>query len=224
LRRRRQAHPLESNASTRTWPLTYKTAFLHHGQLCFSTERIIVLEKVAPEFTELFKKAAENFPTTPGVALHIVNQARDKLIDAESKGAKFLTGGPAAADTHTMSATVITGVTRDMRIFDEEGFCPSVALFVAKDDKEAIEIANDTRYGMNAAIFSTNMQRAISVGRRIDCAQIHVNNMTVHDEPTLPLGGSKNSGWGRTNAMWGLGEFLMTRLITVPLEGKLEFI
>lgn len=69
-----------------------------------------------------------------------------------------------------------------MELFDEEGFGPSVSLYVARDDAHAIEIANDTAYGLNAAIHTTSMERALAVARELDTAQVHVNSMTAHDE------------------------------------------
>jgi acyl-CoA reductase-like NAD-dependent aldehyde dehydrogenase len=195
-------------------------AFLHHGQLCFSTERIIVLEKIAPRFTELLKAAAEAFPISSGVNDRVVSSSRDKLIDAEQKGAKFLTGGTCYKTKSALTGTVVMNLKPEMQLYDEEGFGPSVSLYVARDDAHAIEIANDTAYGLNAAIHTKSMERALAVGLEIDTAQIHVNSMTAHDEPTLPVGGMKGSGWGRNNALWGLREFSDIKLITLSMKGN----
>jgi acyl-CoA reductase-like NAD-dependent aldehyde dehydrogenase len=111
-----------------------------------------------------------------------VNMSKDKLVDAEKKGAKFLIGGPSYSGIASLVPTIVTGVTPEMEIYHEESFGPSVALFIARDDGHAIEIANDTPYGLNAAVHSKNMQRALGIARELECAQVHVNNMTAHDE------------------------------------------
>lgn len=155
---------------------------MHHGQWCFSTERVIVLESVAEEFSEILKQRATNFVSGGGVSERMVNAALDKLTDAQTKGAKFLVGGPEKLNKGTLRPTIVTGVTKDMFISDEESFGPSFSLYTAKTEDEAIEIANSTKYGLNAAIHSSDLMRALEVAKKIDTAQVHVNNMTAHDE------------------------------------------
>ncbi|KAL4732968.1 ALDH-like protein [Aspergillus similis] len=195
-------------------------AFLHHGQLCFSTERVIVVKAVADQFKELLKQIAPTFNTGSGVSERIIEASREKLIDAERKGAQFLVGGPDKASASALQPTIVMGVKDNMALFDEEAFGPSFTLYVADDDAEAIAIANNTVYGLNAAVHSSNMQHALDVAKQLDTAQVHINNMTAHDEPTLPVGGTKGSGWGRNNAMWGLREFSEIKLITVSMKGN----
>ncbi|KIX09648.1 uncharacterized protein Z518_00729 [Rhinocladiella mackenziei CBS 650.93] len=195
-------------------------AYLHHGQLCFSTERVIVIESVAEKFQEYVKEVATSFPTGSGVTSRIINASLDKLNDAQSKGAKFLVGGPERASKSALKPTIVTGVTNGMEIADEEAFGPSFSLYIVKDDKEAIELANATKYGLNAAVHSKDMQHALEVAKEIDTAQIHINSMTAHDEPTIPVGGMKASGWGRNNGLWGLKEFTDIKLITLSPKGN----
>lgn len=83
--------------------------------------------------------------------------------------------------------SIITGVSKEMSLHDEEGFGPSASLYVVKDDAEAVKVANSTRYGLNAAVHSTDMQHALEVAQEIDTAQVHINNMTAHDERELTL-------------------------------------
>ena len=125
---------------------------------------------------------ASRFSTSSGVSERIVKASLEKLEDASAKGAGFLVGGPEMATRTSLKPTIVTDVTRDMSISDEEAFGPSFSLYVAKDDNEAIEMANDTSYGLNAAVHSTNMQHALEVAKELDTAQIHVNSMTAHDE------------------------------------------
>ena len=162
---------------------------LHHGQLCFSTERVIVQEKVAEKVKTLLVQAAQKF--TPGTAATkaFAQASQAKLIDAQKQGAKFLIGGTEIVGEASLKPTILTGVTKSMIIKDEEAFGPSLSLYVAKDDAEAVEMANDTQYGLNAAVHSTDMYRALKVAQQLEYGSIHINNMTVHDEPTMPVGG-----------------------------------
>ena len=164
--------------------LTSRTAFMHHGQICFSTERIIIVGDIADEFVELLKLKAAKFQPGCGVSDSIVKNAYNALVDAEAKGARFLVGGPCYLEPASLQPTLVTGVTRDMTIFDEESFGPSASVYFVKDDEEAIALTNESKYGLNAAIHSTNMGRALNLGRRLEVAQVHVNSMTVHDERT----------------------------------------
>lgn len=108
--------------------------------------------------------------------------SRQKLVDASEKGAEFLTGGTDFQTNAALQATVITNLKPEMAIFDDEAFGPSVSLYIAQDDAHAVRIANNTAYGLSAAIHTQNMHRALTVAHAIDTAQIHVNSMTVHDE------------------------------------------
>lgn len=137
---------------------------------------------MADEFKELLKEAAVNFNTGSGISERILRSSLDKIEEAEQKGARFLVGGATKATKSSLTPTILTDVTKDMQISDEEAFGPSFTLYVAMDDLEAIEMANETRYGLNAAVHSTNMQHALEVAQEIDTAQVHINSMTAHDE------------------------------------------
>ncbi len=162
--------------------LTLSEAFLHHGQLCFSTEKVIVLEPVAARFQDLLVEEAINFETGSGVSQRILDSSLEKLRDAKEKGACFLIGGPELASSVSLKPTILAGVTKEMSIYDEEAFGPSFSVFIAKNDREAIEMANATKYGLNAAVHSKDMKHALDVAREIDSGSIHVNSMTAHDE------------------------------------------
>lgn len=117
----------------------------------------------------------------------MVKNSNDKLLEAQEKGAKFLVGGPSFdGKTPSLKPTIVTGVTKAMKIFDEESFGPSVSLYVVKNDQEAIDLANVSEYGLNAAVHSTNMERAINVARALEVRQCHINNITEHDEREYP--------------------------------------
>lgn len=106
----------------------------------------------------------------------------EKLNEAKAKGAKFLVGSAEKASVASLKPAIITGVTKEMQIADDEAFGPSFSLYVVKTEKEAIDMANDTRYGLNAAVHSMNMDHALEVAKQLDNGQIHINSMTVHDE------------------------------------------
>ena len=146
---------------------------------------MIVLSPVAERLSKLLKKYGSSFVTGSGVSDRIINSSLEKLQDAKQKGAGFLIGGPEKASHSALKPTIITRVTKDMQLSDEEAFGPSFSLYVVNTDQEAIDLANETRYGLNAAVHSTSMDHALSVAREIDTAQVHVNSMTAHDERRL---------------------------------------
>lgn len=206
---------------------------MHHGQICFSTERIIVLNSIAERFIELLKKHTQGFSPGSGVSQEVVSKAHDRLVEAEKKGAKFLIGGPRYTGPAELLPTIVTGVTEDMTIFDTETFGPSVSVYIVKDDEEAIVVANKSAYGLNASIHTTDMYRAIKVGRRLEFGQVHVNSLTAHNEgkfitslvaiflsqtATFPIGGTKGSGWGRNNSQYGIEEFVQLKTISLNME------
>jgi vanillin dehydrogenase len=198
-------------------------AFMNSGQICMSTERVVIDESVADEFGEkLAEKAAAlpvGDPADPGTAIGpVINAAAlerimDLIEDAKSKGARVLAGG--GADGPCVQPTVLAGVTPDMRIYHEESFGPVVALVTVKGADEAVDVANDTDYGLAAAVFSRDVPAAMDVARRIQSGICHVNGSTVHDEPQMPFGGVKASGWGRFGGKAGLEEFTELRWMSV---------
>jgi acyl-CoA reductase-like NAD-dependent aldehyde dehydrogenase len=116
------------------------------------------------------------------VSPRIVEASQKKLEDARSKDATFLVGGPGFSTPSSLKPTIVLGVTREMDLYNEESFGPSAALFIARDDTHAIEIAHDNQYGLNAAIHTKNLHRALEIAKELETGQVHVNNMTPHDE------------------------------------------
>jgi acyl-CoA reductase-like NAD-dependent aldehyde dehydrogenase len=207
------------------------SAFMNQGQICMSAERVIVHEKVADAFIEKFRaKAAKITAGDPAKGEHIMGSVVSReamahvqqlLKDAQSKGGKVLCGG--VADGAFMDATIVDYVTPEMAIYTEESFGPSVSVVRVKDDEEAIRIANDTDYGLSSAVFSQNINRAISVARRIESGICHINGPTVQDEPQMPFGGVKASGYGRFGGKAGINEFTDLRWITIENEQHYPF-
>lgn len=169
-------------------------AFLHSGQICMSTERIIVHESIADKFEVEFKKAIAKFAPEgqePGCLINKTGVQKNHrlLSDAISKGAEIVYGDPANGNEAKMSPVVIKGVKKDMDLFYTESFGPTVSLLTVKSDEEAVELANDTEYGLSAAVFTKDLARALRIAKNVESGAVHVNGMTVHDESGLPHGG-----------------------------------
>ena len=139
------------------------------------------------------------------------------LEDARAHGARIHGGGHEGT---VYRPTVVDGVTSEMRIYAEESFGPVVAVLAADDTDDAVRLANDTEYGLSAAVFGRDVDRALQVAGRIESGICHVNGATVHDEPTAPFGGVKGSGWGRFGSGQVLHEFTTTQWVTVSEEAR----
>jgi acyl-CoA reductase-like NAD-dependent aldehyde dehydrogenase len=205
-------------------------AFMNAGQVCMSTERIVVDQAVEDDLTAKLVERAEALTvgdprdqTTmigPVVNAAAAERVKELLEDAKAKGARVLTGGE--ADGLLLQPTIVAGVTPEMRIYSEESFGPIVTVIAADGEQDAVRIANDTEYGLSAAVFSTDTARAERVARRIQSGIVHVNGATVHDEPQMPFGGVKASGWGRFGGDAALDEFTELRWLTVQ-DGSREY-
>jgi benzaldehyde dehydrogenase (NAD) len=201
-------------------------AFMNQGQICMSTERIIVVDAVADAFAEKFAAKAKSMATgdpregtTPLGAVvdqKTVSHVNSLISDAQGKGAKIIAGGK--ADSVLMPATVVDGVTDAMSIYRDESFGPVVAIIRAKDEADAIRIANDSAYGLSAAVFTRDTARGLAVARQIHSGICHVNGPTVHDEAQMPFGGVGASGYGRFGGRQGIDSFTETRWITVETQ------
>ncbi|GGE37685.1 aldehyde dehydrogenase [Marinicauda pacifica] len=201
-------------------------AFMNQGQICMSTERIIVVDAVADEFASRFADKARSMATgdpregnTPLGAVvdrKTVDTVNSLISDAEGKGARILAGGK--ADSVLMPATVVDGVTDAMNLYRDESFGPVVGIIRAKDEEDAIRLANDTEYGLSAAVFTRDTARGLGVARRIRSGICHVNGPTVHDEPQMPFGGVGASGYGRFGGKAGIAEFTELRWITMETQ------
>jgi acyl-CoA reductase-like NAD-dependent aldehyde dehydrogenase len=201
-------------------------AFMNQGQICMSTERIVVVEAVAEEFARRFAAKARSMPAgdpregkTPlgaVVGQNSVERVNHLIEDATAKGAKLLAGG--RADTVLMPATVLDGVTSEMMIYGEESFGPMVGIIRARDEAHAIVLANDSEYGLSAAVFTRDTARGLRVARQIRSGMCHINGPTVHDEPQMPFGGVGASGYGRFGGKAGVEQFTELRWITIETQ------
>ena len=201
-------------------------AFMNQGQICMSTERIIVVEAVADEFARRFAAKAQGMATgdprqggTPLGAVvdtRTVNHVNALIDDALAKGATLLSGG--RGETVLMPATIVDGVTPSMAIYRDESFGPIVAMIRARDEADAVRIANDSEYGLSAAVFTRDTARGLRIARQIHSGICHVNGPTVHDEAQMPFGGVGASGYGRFGGKAGIDSFTELRWITVETQ------
>lgn len=205
-------------------------AFMHQGQICMSTERIVVDNKIADAFvTKLAAKANAlpyGDPRGKVVLGSLVSmQAADKvdnlLKDALDKGAKLVAGGK--REGTVWSATLLDHVNPQMKIYREESFGPVKSIIRVDGDDEAVSVANDTEYGLSSAVFSENIQRAMAVAKRIQAGICHINGPTVNDEPQMPFGGTKDSGYGRFGGTAAIAEFTELRWITIESHQHYPF-
>ncbi|KQU86376.1 benzaldehyde dehydrogenase [Ensifer sp. Root31] len=190
---------LEVAASNASWG-----AYLHQGQICMATGRILVHQRIADEFINALKKRAEQLPygdpmsgavaLGPIIDANQLSRAQAIIDDAVSKGAKIVAGG--TTDGPYMRPTVLVGVTPEMRAFNEEVFAPIAIVTTFKSDDEAAELANSGDYGLSAAVISQSIQRALRLGNEINVGMLHINDQTIADDVVNPIGGRGASGNG----------------------------
>jgi vanillin dehydrogenase len=198
-------------------------AFMHQGQICMSTERIVVDRSVADEFAARLAERAKGLrvgdPRDPETQIGpLINAAAMQRVtelvqDAAAHGAEVLSGG--SAQGPCFEPTVLHGVTPEMRVYGEESFGPLASIVTVDGVEEAVRVANDTEYGLAAAVFSRDVPAALEIAHRIESGICHVNDATIHDEPQMPFGGVKASGFGRFGGRAALEEFTDLRWITV---------
>jgi acyl-CoA reductase-like NAD-dependent aldehyde dehydrogenase len=206
-------------------------AFMNQGQICMSTERLVVDEAVADRFVEMFAAKAASLPAGDPRGGNVVLGAMvseeaalkvERLIaDAVGKGAKLVTGG--RRDGPIMDACVLDHVKPGMDIYYEESFGPVVSVIRAKGDDALVAIANDTEYGLSSAVFSQSINRAMGVAQRIQAGICHINGSTVADEAQMPFGGVKGSGYGRFGGRYGVAEFTDVQWLTIETDPHYPF-
>jgi acyl-CoA reductase-like NAD-dependent aldehyde dehydrogenase len=199
-------------------------SFLYQGQICMSTERIVVDEKIADAFVAKFAAKSAELPMGdpmknaacvigPMVAKESGPRINAMIEDALAKGAKLACGGK--AEGAVMPATIVDHVKPGMKIYDEETFGPITTVVRVKGVDEAVAVANDTAYGLSAGVFGGDVHRALSAALRIDCGSVHVNGATVQNEAQAPYGGMKDSGYGRFDGRAVIDEFTELKWITI---------
>ncbi|GAB4355767.1 MAG: aldehyde dehydrogenase family protein [Gammaproteobacteria bacterium] len=204
-------------------------SFMHQGQICMSVEKVLVHERIYDEFLNRFVERASRLkvgdPTRdkenvigPLINDKQVARVREQIEDAVAKGAKIVLGG--GINGRFVEPTILTGVTPEMKIYQEETFGPVVPVIPFRDEEEAIAIANDTEYGLSAGVISRDENRALGIAQRLETGMCHINCSSVNDEPHVPFGGAKSSGVGRHGGRWSTETFTETRWITLERGGR----
>lgn len=211
-------------------------AFLNQGQVCMSTDRVILTDAIADRFGALLAARAgalragpeagslqelddggSGSTLGPVVSEAMARRIQDLIEDACAKGAKLLCGGSRRGTF--VDATVLDHVDPGMRIYHEECFGPVLAICRAGSEDEAISLANDSSFGLSAAIWSKDVPRAMQLARRIEAGICHINAPTLVDRPDMPVGGLKDSGYGRFGGVAALDEFTETRWVSIGHAG-----
>jgi aldehyde dehydrogenase (NAD+) len=197
--------------------------FMHQGQICMAVERIIVHDNIVDEFTDNLlkniKKLKMGDPQDQSNVLGpIINQKQldnihSQVTEAVEQGAELLTGGKYEGLYY--EPTILTNVNRKMRVFTDETFGPVAPIIRFSNVDEAIEIANDSEYGLSAGIITRNEELGLAIAGQLQTGMAHINDSSVNDEPNIPFGGVKNSGLGRHGGKWSIDTFTETRWITL---------
>lgn len=198
------------------------------GQTCIAAKRFIVIDSIYEEFKEKFVAAMQAVeygdPLQPDTQMgplareDLRETLHEQVQESIEKGAKCLLGGKLPdTEGYFYPSTVLENIKPGMPAYDDELFGPVAGLFRAKDEDDAIRIANDHRYGLGGGVMSSNQERAIEVAKRIDTGMVSVNGY-FGSQPNLPFGGVKQSGYGREHGGFGIKEFVNIKSIYVGDE------
>ncbi|MER6066336.1 aldehyde dehydrogenase family protein [Streptomyces sp. NPDC001792] len=198
--------------------------FMNAGQICLSVDRVILQRGIADEFVAAFLEKVralgqgdpegEHTLVGPMINTRAAERVAGLVADAVEKGATVLHGGGPAQGAF-YPATVLDNVTPDMRIYSEEVFGPVATIFRVDTVDEAVDLANDTAYGLSSAVYTENASAGLAVARRLRHGNVHINDHSVADEPQAPVGGVKDSGFGHFGSDWGVEFFTETRWVTL---------
>ncbi|HEX3266832.1 MAG TPA: aldehyde dehydrogenase family protein [Gaiellaceae bacterium] len=198
-------------------------AFLHQGQICMSARRIIVERPIADQFVEhLAQKTAglksgdpkeHDTIIGPLITEQALELVKSRVDDAVAKGAKVVAGGEAVGPC--FQATLLTDVPEEAEFSKYETFGPVAAIEVVDSSDEAVERANSTAYGLASGVITNDADKGLELAQRIQAGIVHVNDQPVGDEPQMPFGGVKDSGWGRFGSTAAINEFTDLHWITV---------
>ncbi len=204
--------------------------FLYQGQACMAASRIIVARPIYDTFLERFTAAAKALslgdlrePSTvigPIISERQRQRIRDHIADAQSKGAKLLCGGDWLGNR--CQPTILTGVGEGMTCFREETFGPVTSVYPVDDLAQALEMANDTAYGLSAAVYTRSLESAVQASQALQAGMVHVNAPTLYDEPHAPFGGVGDSGMGREGAATDIDHCTEWKWITIQMPGAVH--
>ncbi|RMS15297.1 hypothetical protein ALP75_203988 [Pseudomonas syringae pv. actinidiae] len=198
-------------------------AYFNQGQICMSTERLIVDQKVADVFVAKLTAKIETLragnpddsQSVLGSLVDVSAGSRIKALidDAVNLGATLVIGGQLQGSI--LQPTLLDGVTDRMRLYREESFGPVAVVIRGEGDEALLALANDSEFGLSAAIFSRDTGRALALAQRVESGICHINGPTVHDEAQMPFGGVKSSGYGSFGGKASIEHFTQLRWVTL---------
>ena len=200
-----------------------KGRFLNCGQSCVASKRFIVSKKIASEFIESFIQKAEKLnvgdPLSDSTDIGPLSSMKsldniDSMVkDAISLGGELLTGGQRIGSVGAFyKPTIIKNVNSQMRVSREETFGPVAPIMVVEDEAEAIQVANNSDFGLGGSIWTRDLDKAQKLSSELECGIVTVNNMVASD-PRVPFGGIKHSGFGRELSRYGMLEFVNVKSV-----------
>jgi vanillin dehydrogenase len=197
--------------------------FIHQGQICMAGSRIIVEAPIYQAFLDKFVAKVKTLqvgdPRDPHTVIGpLIRASQCEFIDKRIKssvaaGARVLTGG--GYKGNFFEPTVLAGVVPGMEVFTDELFGPVASVIKADDAEHALNLANNTRYGLSSAVLTNDLQMAMKFALRLEAGMVHINSSTIHDEPHIPFGGVKDSGFSREGGQWSMEEMTELKWITM---------
>jgi vanillin dehydrogenase len=199
--------------------------FIHQGQICMAGSRIIVEAPIYETFLQRFAAKAKTLqvgdPRDPHTVIGpLIRSSQCQMIDRKIKeavaaGARLLTGGTYEGNFY--QPTVVADVTPNMAAFRDELFGPVAAVSRADNADHALALANNSSYGLSSAVLTNDLQLAMRFALELEAGMVHLNGPTVHDEPTVPFGGVKDSGSGREGGRWSVEEMTEVKWVTIQM-------
>jgi vanillin dehydrogenase len=206
-------------------------AFFHQGQICLNTRKVIVERAIHDRFLDALADKTRKLPTGdpadpatiigPLINDAAVAQVKERIDDAVARGARLVTGGQ--VEGRVCSPAILADVPPDAVVArgDEETFGPVLVVEAVDDAEAALARAHHTPYGLSSAIWTGDQRRGLELAQRLDAGMVHVNGPTMAGEPSLPNGGVKDSGWGRSGH-YAIEDFTELRLTTLT-EGAIAY-
>lgn len=200
--------------------------FIHQGQICMIINRIIVHKNVYNEFVEKFVARVKALPygdprdpktvIGPLINERQMEKALGVIEEAKREGVKIAVEGKRVGNI--LTPYVFVDVDNSSKLAQTELFAPIAPIIKAESDEQAIEMANDTEYGLSSAIFTADLEKGERLALQIDSGMTHINDQTVNDSPTVPFGGNKSSGMGRFGNKWVVEEFTVTKWVSIQTK------
>lgn len=202
--------------------------FLHQGQICMSTNRVIVDARIHDDFVDALSQRVRQLrygdPHDPATAVGPLINARQladaqrRIALAQEQGARLLIGGEAQGNV--LPPHLFVDVDPSAALAIEESFSPLLPVIKARDEAQALQLANATEYGLSSAVFTRDLERGVRFANGIVAGMTHINDISVDDQTNAPFGGEKNSGLGRFNGEWAIEEFTRNHWVTLQYQPR----